>query len=45
MIDSLAHLFTVIFGWPIVAMIGAMVAWAFIDAFLTALLFPWRNRS
>lgn len=43
MIDDLAHLFTVVFGWPIVAMTGVMIGWAVVDGILTNILFPWRN--
>lgn len=44
MIDDWAHLFTVVFGQPIVIMVGGMIGWMLVEGVLTVLLWPWRNR-
>jgi len=44
MIDDLAHLFTVVFYWPIIVMVAVCAGWAVLEGILTLLLFPWRNR-
>lgn len=45
MIDDLAHLFTVVFAYPILFMVGMLIAWSILEGVLTVLLFPWRSKQ
>jgi len=43
--NDMAHLYAVVFAFPVVAMVGVMIGLAVLDAILTILLFPWRSRG
>ena len=45
MIDDFSHFFAVVFGWPVVVMIGSMIGWMVIESVITVLLWPIRNKG
>ena len=45
MANDFAYLFAAVFTLPVLAITGATLGWAIVEAFITTIVWPWKDEE